>query len=136
MSKILDLHRFACHPAIGTFGTLEVDGMTLFTVERPWHNNERMISCIPPGSYGLKSRKFYRGGYNAIEVTGVEDRSYILFHKANHMNHLAGCIAVGMELGMVDGLWAVTNSAGAFAHLMGAFEAHAYDTLVVWSSRN
>jgi hypothetical protein len=112
------LERFAYTPN-GTFGSLILpSGNTLYTVERPWRNNEPRISCIPEGVYPCQPRKYYRGGYEAIEVVDVPDRSYILIHKGNTMDDLAGCIAPGVNLGYVNNLWAVTNSREAFAQVM------------------
>ena len=133
----LTLTRWGSTPH-GTFGAMDVDGLTLYTVERPWLDNRRNISCIPAGKYPLRSRKYYRGGYDAIEVTEVPGRSLILFHRGNTMSNSQGCILPGMDLGYLNpggihegGLWAVMQSAAAFAHLMGAWQAHAYEHLIV-----
>ena len=112
------LNRFA-HTPVGVFGELILpSGRTLFTVERPWLNNKPTVSCIPEGTYPCQPRKYYRGGYEAIEVLDVPDRSYILIHRGNTMDDLAGCIAPGMDLGYVNKKWAVTNSREAFAYVM------------------
>ena len=84
------------------------------TVERPWANNAPNISCIPEGTYTLKSRRFYRGGYDTWEVTNVPGRSLILIHKGNTAEHVEGCIALGTRRGVVGGRWAVTHSKQAF----------------------
>lgn len=113
----LTLIRF-CSAPFGTFGYLDIAGVRLYTVERPWLDNERNVSCIPPGHYRCAPRRFFRGGYDAIEVLDVPDRTHILFHKANLPRHVEGCIGVGAQLGCLGGEWAVLRSAEGFGELM------------------
>ena len=113
----LTITRFARAP-FGVFGSMDVDGATLYTVEKPWLNNQPSISCIPTGIYRCKPRWYYRGGYDAIEITDVPDRTHILFHKGNRPSDFAGCIGVTSYLGCLNGDWAGLNSAAAFERLM------------------
>ena len=78
----------------GTNGSLFVNGNFLcFTIELPWKNNRRNISCIPEGDYQLKTRFSKRFQHHLI-VENVKNRSYILFHPANDaLRDLQGCIA-------------------------------------------
>jgi hypothetical protein len=79
----------------GTFGRLRLpSGRSLATVEKPWVNNTRNISCIPIGSYLCVSRRYWRGNYDAYEVLDVPERSHILFHKGNQPSEVEGCIAL------------------------------------------
>ena len=48
--KTLTLTRIA-YSNMGVFGQLEVDGQALYSVERPWLDNKRIVSCIPEGAY-------------------------------------------------------------------------------------
>lgn len=119
------LSRFAYSP-LGTFGRLSTpDGITLYTVERPWLNNAPEISCIPEGHYICAPRMFYRGGYQAVEVVNVPNRSHILFHIANTPADVLGCIGVGARLGCINNLWAVLDSKVGFnlfmTHYGGGF---------------
>jgi hypothetical protein len=113
------LERFAWSDD-GVFGKMQIDGIDLFTVEKPWRDNKAGISCIPAGKYICRPRRYYRGGYETFEITDVEKRSYILIHKGNTQRDVRGCIAVGMDTGYINGAWAVINSAGAFWHFMNA----------------
>ena len=113
----LILTRFADSPH-GVFGKLEGKEIELCTVERPWLDNQRRVSCIPAGAYTLKRCMFNRGGYHTYEVTEVPGRSEIKIHVANTMDDVIGCIGVGQGLGFVDGKWAVTRSKVAFEALM------------------
>lgn len=90
----------------------------LHTLEDAWIDNEVMASCIPDGLYLCKPRRFFKGGYDAIEVTGVPGRSTILVHKGNTDEDVSGCIVVGQRLGVLYGELAVLESTDAFRALM------------------
>lgn len=82
---------------IQTVGTLRsVDGVFgRFTLERPWKNNQKNISCIPVGWYEVKwtwSWKLFRYTY---EVTAVKDRTGVRFHPGNYFFDVEGCILLG-----------------------------------------
>ena len=117
MSDVLVLQRVAYTP-LGVFGKMEIAGRTIWTVELPWLDNQRRVSCIPEGEYTCRPRRYFKGGYDAIEICDVPERSEIMIHKGNTIKDLAGCIAPGMKLGVSKGTWAVLDSAGAFALLM------------------
>jgi hypothetical protein len=78
----------------GTNGHIEYNGTTICnTIELPWKNNEKMISCIPEGKYLLKKRYSAKFKWH-IEITNVPSRGAILFHPANNaLKELNGCIA-------------------------------------------
>ena len=78
----------------GTNGKLECEGKTICnTIELPWKNNERRVSCVPEGKYFLEKRYSTKFKWH-IEVKNVANRSGILFHPANNaMQELNGCIA-------------------------------------------
>ncbi len=114
----------------GTFGALYIEGLPmLYTVERPWLNNEPDVSCIPAGEYRLKLRnsplitRITKGERSqGYEVTGVPGRSFVMIHPANLANELNGCIAPGMRLGEIDGVPAVLHSRQAFELIMNRLE--------------
>lgn len=126
----LIIKRFCVGP-MGTFGTMSVDGVTLYTVERPWLNNQPNISCIPDGLYTCKPRRFYRGGYDAIEITNVIGRTHILMHIANLPERLKGCIGINSELGCLYGQWAGRGSRDAFNYLMQKFGGREFTLSIV-----
>lgn len=78
----------------GTNGSIYIDGQFVcHTIELPWRDNQRRISCIPEGRYRLHKRNTARFG-DHIYVAEVEGRSAILFHPANNAaTELQGCIA-------------------------------------------
>jgi len=116
--KELDLIRVAYAP-FGTFGKFVCNSNLLYTVERPWLANQHNVSCIPEGDYLCKPKFFtHGGGYPAVEVLDVPNRSDILFHIANWPENVKGCIGVGNELGVLANKWAVLDSSQAFKAFM------------------
>ena len=82
-----------------TIGKLFING-ELFcdTLENPYINNERSISCIPAGQYKVRlrlPRESATRDYLHLLVQDVPDRSYILFHRGNTAKDTRGCILVG-----------------------------------------
>ncbi len=64
-----------------------------YTIELPWLNNQRQISCIPEGSYELVKRYSPKFGWH-LHLQGVKGRDMILIHPANNaIIELRGCIA-------------------------------------------
>lgn len=62
------------------------------TIERPWLNNQRRISCVPVGVYLLTIRHSKKFGKHLL-LNGVQGRDLILIHPANDaMRDLNGCI--------------------------------------------
>lgn len=78
----------------GTNGTLFNSGKFLcHTIELPWNDNKRNISCIPEGVYEIEPRFSKRFKHHLI-LKAVKGRSFILFHPANDaLKELQGCIA-------------------------------------------
>jgi len=78
----------------GTNGTLSFNGHTICkTIELPWLNNQRRISCIPEGTYFIRKRFSPKFKWH-IEVMAIKNRDLILFHPANNaLKELKGCIA-------------------------------------------
>lgn len=115
-----DVTLYRSYTDLGTWGRMTVADVTLYTVERPWLNNQPNVSCIPQGVYTCRPRRYYKGRYPAIEITGVPHRSHILFHKANWPHQVKGCIAPVSDLGVIKGklLWAGLASKPAFDLLM------------------
>ena len=83
----------------GTNGTLFNSGKFFcHTIELPWHDNKRNISCIPEGVYEVEPRFSKRFKHHLI-LKNVKGRSFILFHPANDASkELQGCIAPVMYL--------------------------------------
>ena len=92
----IHLQRFCYHPE-ATLGVVKLEGTRFYSIECPWMNNEKNISCIPVGSYKMHWRDSPRFGWT-WELQDVPDRSYILIHVANFTSDIEGCIGLGMGL--------------------------------------
>ncbi len=101
----------------GTLGILTYEEFKCFTLELPWRDNQRNISCIPIGSYPTDIRISPRFG-QVYWVQEVPDRTFILIHsgnwagdiKAGYKSHVNGCILLGKARGMLGNQLAVLNS--------------------------
>jgi len=98
------------------------------TLELPWKDNERNVSCIPEGFYDVVPRQSPKYG-NHLHVLDVPNRSLILFHHANFAgsknprtghSDLRGCIAVGRDFKDIsgDGILDVVDSKNTMKALM------------------
>lgn len=102
-----------------TLGQLDVGDLTLYTLELPWKDNARRVSCIPEGTYRVtrhNSRKFG----NTFWVREVQGRSGILIHAGNFNYHTLGCVLVGLDHkdANKDGLLDVISSTKAMKKLL------------------
>jgi hypothetical protein len=90
------------------------DSQSIFqfnTLELPWNDNQRRISCIPEGQY--KWVKHISPKFGAtIWLQNVPNRSEILIHRGNFTSDILGCILPGDDILDVngDGIPDVTNS--------------------------
>lgn len=90
-------------------------GIICKTLELPWKDNERSVSCIPEGTYRITKEKpipkddpntdvdesggkIYRP-YWHFRIHGVKDRAGILIHIGNDPADSRGCILVGARFG-------------------------------------
>lgn len=102
-----------------TLGYLTVAGEKFATLERPWIDNVRNISCIPPGRYDCaflprSSSGRYR---NVFWVKNVPGRGGILVHAGNTVDHTRGCILIGRHHGLLYDRRAVLASRLALRRL-------------------
>ena len=83
-----------------TIGELFLNGERMCdTLENPFINNERNISCIPEGEYKVRlrlARESATRDYLHLLVQDVPNRDYILFHRGNSAKDTSGCILVGL----------------------------------------
>ena len=83
-----------------TIGELFLNGERMCdTLENPYINNERKISCIPEGEYKVRLRTAKESGsrdYLHLLVQDVPNRDWILFHRGNSAKDTSGCILVGL----------------------------------------
>ena len=97
MSLFIDLVR--TYEKDWTTGLISINSVVLsYSIELPWRENQRNISCIPEGIYEVEirhSKRFKRH----IWIRNVINRKWILLHPANDASReLRGCIAPVLKL--------------------------------------
>ena len=95
-------------------GLVYEDHLKLFefnTLELPWKDNEKYISCIPAGEYEVL-RHVSEKYSECFWVQNVPGRSEILIHKGNFYTDILGCILPGVAFTDInnDGYLDVTSS--------------------------
>ena len=102
----------------GTQGILFYNDFMCHTLELPWRDNSRNISCIPGNeSYDVTIKLSPKYG-QVYWVKKVPNRSFILIHSGNwggdvrkgFKTHVNGCILLGQKRGLLQGQVAVLNS--------------------------
>ena len=89
------------------------------TLELPWRDNQRRVSCIPTGSYKARKHRSPRFGH-CLWLQEVPNRSEILIHRGNYHKDILGCILIGKDLSDInkDGYLDVIDSRTAMYELM------------------
>ncbi len=86
-----------------TFGVLVCDGVQplAVTIENPWINNKRNISCIPVGRYKCERFQSPRFGetFKILDVIDRGETEPIIFHSGNRDDDTRGCIVIGRYFG-------------------------------------
>ena len=77
-------------------------GYSCDTLELPWLDNKKRISCIPEGEYDVIKHVSPKFG-ECFWILNVPDRSEILVHKGNYNRDTLGCVLVGKSLIDIDG---------------------------------
>jgi len=96
------LERFSpeVNQTIGNLYLLEDNGSMIdswFSLELPWLDNQKYISCIPIGNYTCFKHVSPKFG-PCLWIKEVNGRSEVLIHPANYHTQLLGCIAIGKDL--------------------------------------
>jgi hypothetical protein len=90
------------------------------TLERTYQVDGKQVTKIPTGIPLLCTGTIYHeGGYPTFEIH-VVGHTRILFHKANKEMQLDGCMAIGEEFGLMDGVPAIIHcgNGGGFDEFM------------------
>jgi len=97
---------------IGRLAVLEngEDVWSCRTIELPYRDNERWVSCIPPGRYVAEVvQESPAFGYPHVWLhdrgsrAAASTRTGIKIHVANFARQLEGCVAVGRQFRDLDG---------------------------------
>jgi hypothetical protein len=118
------IHRYSpeVKQSIGKFYLLEDNGSTIDSwdsLELPWLNNQKYISCIPKGHYKAKKHNSPKFG-ECLWIQDVPGRSEILIHKGNYYTDILGCVLIGTGLSDInkDGITDVVSSKTAITELL------------------
>ena len=139
------LNRYAYTPT-EVQGRLDVGGLSLETIERPWIAGEHpggkpFESCVPDGEYELVPFERSNGsqvlalynptiGVHLHAIDGI-GRYACLIHAGNWSDDVVGCIAPGLGRSISNNRVMVTSSRTAMkklAEVMSFYEGH---TIVV-----
>ncbi len=96
ITAVLTRKEFEQKQTLGDFEASE-NGTVIFsckTLELPWLNNQRLISCIPTGTFSVVKRTSEKYGTH-FQLLNVPDRSMILIHSGNYYSQTQGCILIG-----------------------------------------
>lgn len=86
-----------------TLGSFYFNGVHFCeTMELPWNDNQRRISCIIEGRYKVIAHDSPKFG-DTFWIQDVPNRSEILIHPANFTRQLLGCVAPGLSHRDIDG---------------------------------
>lgn len=90
-----------------------------FTLELPWKENARNVSCIPCGDYPAIAYASPSKG-DVLLLKDVINRTFIEIHAGNFTSQIRGCILVGDGLKDInhDGIPDVTNSRNTLKRLL------------------
>lgn len=117
--------------AEGTVGILTFDDQAVKTLELPWRDNIKQLSCIPEGTYSLHWRRSPSKGW-CYHFDLVPGRANILIHAANfagsvpdgYQSELLGCIAPASRFGLMKNKFGKMQFAGlASRPALNKFEA-------------
>jgi hypothetical protein len=126
----LELLRVGQSPR-GTFGVIRYEQIPfVLTLERPWVNNEKDVSCIPAGAYRCRKIRSPKFG-DTYEICNVQNRTNVLFHKGNFLYDTHGCILVGEEFSGTFDRPFVASSERGFLELMKLLNGAAEFDLVI-----
>lgn len=116
----------------GTIGALTIDGECIcWTLERPWKDNQRKVSCIPPGHY-IAERHHSPSKGMTFRIKDVPGRSEILFHSGNTITDTEGCILLGSQVGfLTPDSRAVLNSQLTMSLFMSRLKGEAEVNLTI-----
>tara|TARA_R110001583_G_scaffold58672_5_gene174696 strand:- start:1476 stop:1961 length:486 start_codon:yes stop_codon:yes gene_type:complete len=82
-----------------TMGQLFLNGEKMCdTLELPWKDNQKNISCIPEGEYKVRlrvARESATRDYLHLLIKDVPNRKWVLVHRGNTKSDSRGCVLVG-----------------------------------------
>jgi hypothetical protein len=118
----------------GTFGILNIENkFVCVTLEPPWKDNQRNISCIPAGEYRVKPRistSFQSVRGKLYRIMDVPERSGIDIHPGNKLKDTLGCPMTGLYRTVYEGEEIIAESVKAFRIFSQIVRRHSFDLLI------
>lgn len=139
MSLFLEITRISTDDDIGTFGVMKwADRPAPFalTLEDPWKDNEKNVSCIPVGTYHCK--KFNSPTHGAtFQIMDVTNRTYILFHRGNTHINTMGCVLIGEKFHFLNGIPSIAASRDGWNEFWNRVNGvDGFDVVIKWSNQD
>lgn len=102
---------------VEVIGRLDTGTFSCLTLERPWKNNTRNISCIPKGAYQCEWKYMPNMRILTYQILEVPGRDGIFFHYGNFVTDTDGCILLGRTISDLngDGKQDIANSRNAWS---------------------
>ena len=102
-----------------TLGRFVIGNFQGFTLELPWKDNQKNISCIPEGEYEYFFRESPKNG-EVLELRNVENRAFIQIHAGNYTSQIHGCILPGDGIKHLnnDHIPDITNSKNTLRNIL------------------
>lgn len=91
------------------------------TLELPWKDNKKKISCIPKNTYDCIKRESTNNiPYLHVLIMNIPNRDGVCIHKGNLYTQIQGCVLVGKGYGDInkDGQLDVLSSGVTFDKMM------------------
>lgn len=71
--------------------------ITIRSLEEPWLDNSRMISCIPEGVYRCEWGHMNRFKADHYQIMDVPNRDRVFIHSGNSLADTEGCVLLGLD---------------------------------------
>ena len=119
-----------------TLGLLKIVGHkdpVFYTIERPWLNNEKNVSCFPEGTYTCFIRQSPSNG-EVYELRDVPNRTHCQIHAGNFVHSVIGCVAIGEGAGYINNQKAVISSVSALNRFKEIMNYEDFELTVIGGS--
>jgi len=111
-----------------------------FTLELPWKNNERRVSCIMPQPGATRTYKVQKTtkspsfNYEHLDIMDTPGRTAVKVHAGNYHHQILGCVLVGKTLTDMnaDGELDVTASRDTLEKLLQQIPSEC-ELQIVWN---
>jgi len=110
-------------------------GIICYTLERPWVDNQKFVSCIPAGTYPLVRYFSGRFNYHTYGIRQVEDRRGICFHIGNSIKDSQGCVLLGLDVNWTSHARRLVKSRMAMRRFMRIMNKKTKDQIYISNER-